>query len=133
LDKSVESAMGHRRDLQILVVEDDLDIRDALSDAIELAGYRVLVAEDSHAALVALDAHEEIGLVLTDVVMAGGIDGYALADKVIAKRPKLRVLVTSGHSKDPSRLGPHAFLQKPYRIEQLLTKIAMLVAPSIER
>ena len=54
--------------LPILVVEDDHELREALSDTLKLAGYKVIVAQDGAAALQAM-ASQGVGLVLSDVMM----------------------------------------------------------------
>ena len=58
----------------------------------------VLEAEDGPAALSILDGHPDIDLLLTDVVMPGGMGGHELARKALERRPDLKVLFTSGYT-----------------------------------
>ena len=87
---------------------------------LEQCGYRVLEAGSGLEALEVWDRHPAtIDLVLTDVVMPGGMSGRDLAVKLLAKHSKTRVVFTSGYSVDETntdffRKGRAVFLQKPY-------------------
>lgn len=59
-------------------------------------GYAVVEATDGPTALTRLEGRDDIGLMLSDVVMPGGIDGFELADKVHALYPELRILLATG-------------------------------------
>jgi DNA-binding NarL/FixJ family response regulator len=91
-------------------------------------GYRVLEAET---AATALDVFRmrgaEVSLLLTDLVMPGTMSGRHLAEKLVAERPKLKVLFTSGYSPDVvNRLlhfAPGQLLQKPYTAAVLATTV----------
>src|SRR5690606_175676 len=80
------------------------------------------------AALAALQAGTQVELLLTDVVMPGGLDGAQLAERARALRPGLRVLFTSGYAENAlvhkGRLDPGVqLLSKPYRRQQLAAKV----------
>jgi CheY-like chemotaxis protein len=82
----------------VLVVEDDPHVRDVTVRALRDGGYRVLVAEGGEAALGVAGADPApIHLLLTDVVMPG-MDGRALAERLAARRPAMRVLFMSGYA-----------------------------------
>ena len=107
----------------ILVVEDNAGLRRIVMRQLREAGYRVLEAPDAEAAMTIIDSAEPIHLLLTDVVMPGAMDGRDLARVAVARRPSLRVLLTSGFpdarwSGSPSRTGSR-LLSKPYRKEEL--------------
>jgi PAS domain S-box-containing protein len=107
----------------ILVVEDNAGLRRIVMRQLGEAGYRVLEAPDAEAAMTIIDSAEPIHLLLTDVVMPGAMDGRDLARVAMARRPSLRVLLTSGFpdarwSGSPSRTGSR-LLSKPYRKEEL--------------
>jgi PAS domain S-box-containing protein len=110
----------------ILLVEDEPAVRAVAVRILEHAGYCVLVAGDGDAALrVAADA-EAIDLVLTDVVMPG-MGGAALAERLRAERPGVRVLFMSGFTADlPRALAPTggSLLQKPFTPATLLAAVA---------
>jgi CheY-like chemotaxis protein len=103
----------------ILLVEDEPSVRDLAKAVLERYGYTVLTADNGPAALDVWRRHkEQIALVLTDLVMPGGLGGRALAGQLRAERPGLKVLFTSGYSKELAGrqfdLLAEPFLQKPY-------------------
>lgn len=112
----------------ILVVEDDSAVREYVTTQLQGLGYRVLEASAGAMALDVISKTPEIDLLFTDVVMPGGMGGRALADAARNLRPDLKVLFTSGYTENSivhhGRLDPGVkLLSKPYRREQLATKI----------
>jgi CheY-like chemotaxis protein len=112
----------------ILVVEDDALVRGYVIAQLGGLGYRTLVASDGAAALGLVDQGAEFDLLFTDVVMPGRMNGRQLADAVVARRPGMKVLYTSGYSDDAivheGHLDPGlALLKKPYRKADLAQKI----------
>jgi len=108
----------------LLVVEDEESVRSVVVTILEMLGYRVLAAADGPEALVRWSRHrDEIDLLFTDMVMPGGIDGRELASRILAERPDLPVILSSGYSRDLVRDGlPQSgihFLEKPYEISQV--------------
>jgi PAS domain S-box-containing protein len=113
----------------ILVVEDDATVRTVVLHVLNTHGYRIHQAVSGRSAL---DLWEQCGgevdLLLTDMVMPGGVSGHDLAQQLLAKKPSLKVIYTSGYSAEvfrgdfvlPERV---AFLRKPYRAEELLAAI----------
>jgi PAS domain S-box-containing protein len=85
-------------DETILVVEDAPAVRRYVVRTLEKLGYRVLEAHDGPSALLALDGHEPIDLLLTDIVMPGGLLGLELAGEARKRRPGLQVLLMTGHA-----------------------------------
>ena len=105
----------------ILVVEDDAGVRDLASTILQEAGYRVLEAETGQRAIMLFEAHPEIALIFTDIVMPG-LDGFKLADITKFKRPGVRILyATAFLDLAHEKLGVvHGqVLKKPYRVAQL--------------
>jgi len=83
-----------------------------------------LVGEDGHAALARLDGGAEIDMLLTDVVLPGGMSGRDLAAKVTARFPDARLIYMSGYTEETmihhGRLDPDVTLvQKPFRLDDL--------------
>ncbi len=113
---------------RLLLVEDDELVRSLARRALERRGYAVLEAADPDQALAMAAAETQpIELLLTDVIMPG-MSGRALAERLTAFRPGVRVLYTSGYTDEAIlRLGvlEHglAFLQKPYTPESLARKV----------
>jgi len=105
----------------ILVVDDDVAVREMIRDVLARQGYRVREAASGRDALdVWQRHHQDIALVLTDIVMPDGMTGPDLVDRLTATRPDLRVIYTSGYSTESDRVEAQLregvnFLQKPYR------------------
>ncbi|MCW2351620.1 PAS domain-containing sensor histidine kinase [Sphingobium sp. B12D2B] len=111
----------------ILVVEDEAAVRRFSVDALVELGYRVLEADGGHAALRVLDEHPEITLLFTDIIMPD-INGRKLADEACRRRPDLKVLYTSGYTRNAvvhnGVVDPGVeLLGKPFTVEQLAAKI----------
>jgi PAS domain S-box-containing protein len=108
----------------ILVVDDDAQVRSTAVRHLKGLGYRVLEAEDAHAALVVLASAEPVDLLFTDVIMPGGMNGRELAAAALLMRPGLKVLLTSGFPGAPGTGDAElnvrfALLSKPYRRSDL--------------
>ena len=109
----------------ILLVEDDSSLRASIRIALSRLGYRVLEAPTGVAALEVWKQHrDEIRLVLTDMVMPGGLTGKELADPLLQQDPKLKVIYASGYSadtadKDFSLKEGVNFLTKPFAANKL--------------
>jgi PAS domain S-box-containing protein len=112
----------------IMVVEDEAGVRRFSVEALTELGYRVVEARDSDEALRALDAHPEVKLLFTDVVMPGA-NGNKLADEAQRRRPGLKVLYTTGYTRNAVvhngvlDAGVH-LLGKPFTVDQLARKVA---------
>ena len=116
----------------ILVVEDDPLVRGYVIAQLGGLGYKTLVASDAEAALELVDQGAEFDLLFTDVIMPGGMNGRELAEVVLARRPGVKVLYTSGYTDEivhEERLDPGiALLRKPYRKSDLWKKIREVLA-----
>ncbi len=113
----------------ILVVEDELPVREMVRDVLVRQGYRVHEAASGREALDLWSRfHAEIDLVLTDIVMPDGIMGTDLIEQLVVARPALPVIFTSGYSQESdghriSLVEGENFLQKPYRPAALIRLI----------
>ena len=109
----------------ILVVEDEPAVRALAARLLRKSGYRVLEAESGVAALDVWKEHRnDIDLLLTDLVMPGGINGHELAGKLRADKPSLKAIYASGYSadtvdRDQQLVEGVTFLQKPYSADAL--------------
>ena len=118
-------------DRVVLVVEDEAQVRQMTSDALRELGYAVIEAEGGEQALAAL-RRQRIDVLFTDIVMPG-INGRQLADLVRADHPDIRVLFTTGYTRNAVvhngllDIGV-AFLPKPFTVEQLARKIDDVLA-----
>jgi PAS domain S-box-containing protein len=105
----------------ILVVEDDRPVRIALRSVLECAGYRIVEADRGVAALAAWDEHAgKIDLVLTDVVMPGGMSGGELAERIEARNPRVPIIFVTGYNPDIVRTTTHQLIKKPIDPDRLL-------------
>jgi len=113
----------------ILLVEDEEAVRGLARLILNQSGYKVFEADCGAAALdIWAERASQIDLVLTDMVMPGGISGRALADTLRQTRPGLKVVYTSGYSpsksdQDPSLLDGLKFLPKPYNPDKLVRAV----------
>ena len=99
----------------VLVVEDEILIREDVIDVLERNGFETLRAANVDDALSVLAARPDIRALFTDVQMPGSLDGIDLARHVAADRPEIALLVTSGRSYAPDDLpATGRFLPKPY-------------------
>ena len=111
--------------LDILVVDDELDIRELVAGVLEDEGYQTRDAAHSDAALEAI-ATRRPSLVLLDVWLQGSrLDGLDLLDEIKRRDPSLPVLVISGHGNLDTavaaiRRGASDFIEKPFEAERLL-------------
>ncbi len=111
----------------VLVVEDDPRVRAGSVDALRELGYAVVQAGDAAGALRKLEEHPRIALLFTDIVMPV-MNGRKLAEEALVRRPGLKVLFTTGFTKNAvvhnGVLDPGVnFLAKPFTIDQLAAKI----------
>ena len=113
----------------VLLAEDDDRIREVVQAALERQGYRVLPAADGTTALTQLQQHSgPVQLLVTDLVMPGGLGGHELAEHARAARPGLRVLFISGYPADVVqrhlRLDTEGhLLRKPFAVRTLLEAV----------
>jgi PAS domain S-box-containing protein len=116
----------------ILVVEDDERLREYASEVLEELGYHVMRASNGAAALETLGGTDHIDLLLTDVVMPGGVNGKQLADAAVGRRPGLRVLYMTGYTRDAivhqGRLDLGVtMVSKPFSFEELASKVRQVL------
>jgi PAS domain S-box-containing protein len=127
-DDTITSRLAPGGNENILVVEDDEDLRETVVSALSQLGYRALQAANADEALRILSSGERIDLLFTDVMMPGGMLGPTLARRARELRAGLEVLFTTGYA-EQHVLGPGSgvaaadVLHKPYRIEELAVRI----------
>jgi two-component system nitrogen regulation response regulator NtrX len=115
--------------LDILVVDDEADIRSLIAGVLEDEGYRPRTAADSDATLAAL-AERRPALLILDIWLQGSkLDGLELLDAVKIKDPSLPVLIISGHGNIDTAVaaikrGAWDFIEKPFQADQLLLAVA---------
>jgi len=112
----------------VLVAEDEAEVRAIAVSHLSKSGYRVIEAEDAASALAAAKGKDNIDLLLTDVVLAGGMNGQNLAAALRGRVPGLKVIFMSGYSEQGLHGSgqPHPgarLLQKPFRKSDLLKAV----------
>jgi DNA-binding NtrC family response regulator len=116
----------------ILVVEDDVFIRQNAEWMIGDLGHNTLLASDLASALLHLSAPQHIDALFVDIRLAAlALGGYDVANQAVDIRPGLRVLYTSGSPLTAEMTGRFVgggqFLQKPYSPEQLEVSVGELL------
>ena len=129
-DKSVvdTSARGE----VVMVVEDDADVRGVAVDILDELGYDVRQADRADAALAQMEGMGGIDLLVTDIILPGGVDGKGLADKARSLLPALKVLYMSGYSESAithqGRLHEGVqLLVKPFSRTDLAAKVRQIL------
>jgi len=118
----------------VLVVEDDANVRDVTCELLRGLGYHVLEADSARAALALVEREASIDLVLSDVIMPGGMNGLDLARQLRTTRSDLPVLLSSGYT--AQQFGLHEtlegveLLRKPYTLSALSRAVERLIQPS---
>ena len=118
----------------VLVVEDNPSVRDVAAAMIEDMGYDVLIASSGAEGLQAIEDRPDIDLVLSDVIMAGGMNGPEMALKALSVRPELKVLFMSGYAPGSLRQMqeelPNAvdLVNKPFTRNDLTEKVKAALA-----
>jgi CheY-like chemotaxis protein len=120
-------------DERVLVVEDDVSVRQTAVDMLRQLGYQVATSESGEPAMALLKTGASFDLLFTDVVMPGSIGSRELARQAQALLPNLRVLYTSGYTENAvihhGRLDHGVqLLSKPYGIEELARKVRAVLA-----
>ena len=110
----------------ILLVEDNAMVLEFAANILGKAGFRVLEAQNGeHARSIEAAYAGKIDLLLTDVIMTG-INGKALAELLVSKRPGLKVILTSGYTENiieqQNIIDGLSFISKPYSAAALLKK-----------
>jgi CheY-like chemotaxis protein len=114
--------------LRILVVDDEPEVRAAVADMFDLAGYTTFQASSGHEALAWLDTGQPVDLVLTDLGMPG-MTGRDLARAVRGRWPHLRLGLMTGWDETEAPVGEASsavdfVIAKPFKLSALLSAYA---------
>jgi CheY-like chemotaxis protein len=132
VDLAVEVRGGHET---ILVVEDEPLLREMAHLILQDCGYKVVEAESGAEALQVWERNPgAIDLIVTDIVMPGGMSGRELAAKLLEHHPRTKIIFTSGYNVEETntdffRRGGAVFLQKPYT----RPKLAKIVRDTLDK
>ena len=117
--------MSESKQLEVLIVDDEQDIRDLVAGVLSDEGYECRTAADGEGALAAIDERRP-SLVLLDVWLHGSsMDGLEVLDAIKAREPELPVIIFSGHGNIDTAVaaigrGAMDFIEKPFEAERLL-------------
>jgi DNA-binding NtrC family response regulator len=119
-----------------LVVEDDADLRSLMVELLDEAGMETMECDSAEAALALMLIHgRKIVVVLTDVQLPGLMDGVDFTREIKLRWPSLRVVLTSGHSRERLAELPSncVFLRKPWRGEDVTRLVEEALAADERR
>jgi len=119
----------------ILIVEDDTDLRDALSDTLKMAGYQVLVAANGNAAIDTLE-NNSVKMIVSDVQMEG-MDGHTLLKRAKQKHADIPFVLMTAYGTIEKAVeamhdGAVDYLVKPFEAEVLVSMVSKYVSPNEE-
>jgi DNA-binding NtrC family response regulator len=127
-EPAVEQSDSFRGEETVLVVEDEDGVRELVKQILEDHGHAVLSARHGRDAMLIAERYERpIDLLVTDVVMPE-MGGGELAEKLMARRPDLKVLYISGYTNDEVlrrgiRGAPATFLHKPFTTDGFMRRV----------
>jgi PAS domain S-box-containing protein len=126
-EKPEEALKARGGSERILVVEDDEALRRSMVLCLRSAGYQVVSAASGAEALsLTGERPADFDLLITDIVMPGGLNGLQLAERLSSRKPSLKAIAITGHyaGAEPQALPPGiARLPKPFPIEALLERV----------
>lgn len=114
----------------VLVVEDDPLLRLSAVEEVEAAGFEVLGADSSAAAMVVLEGRLDVRIVFTDIDLPGGMGGLELAAVIRRRWPPIAIIVTSGHVRPDEGELPagSVFFPKPYGMPEVIAEMQRMAA-----
>jgi PAS domain S-box-containing protein len=119
----------HSPPLRVLLVEDDAQVAEMAQAMLRELGHEVRLCTHADSAVELVHAGEPFDLMLTDLIMPGALSGLDLAREVVARRPGLPVILTSGYTGEvlsAAEASEWPLLRKPYGQEQLARIIAQV-------
>lgn len=115
-------------DAAILLVEDEVLLREMARDDLEDLGFTVICAGNSEEALRVLETATPLAALFTDIRMPGAHDGWELARRARKLRPDLPVLYVSGYCADDLQpVSGGLFISKPYRLRDIQEALDQLI------
>jgi CheY-like chemotaxis protein len=127
-DEESEAAAGGRA----LLVEDNPEVSEVSAELLQQLGYQVHSATDAETALAALDT-QQFDLVVSDIVMAGTMDGMGLARAIRDGHPTLPIVLVTGYSRAATQAASEfTLLRKPYQLAEMSRALARAMAETRE-
>jgi PAS domain S-box-containing protein len=118
---------GHR----VLVVDDNVDVGTITSEVLESAGYETIYFDRPQEALAHLDEKgHTIHMVLSDIVMPGGMNGVEMARRIRRSHPSVPIVLMSGYSDDAVTSAEFVRISKPFRMHDLMQAVSKAIKSS---
>jgi CheY-like chemotaxis protein len=113
----------------VLIVEDDPILRFLTTNMVEDAGFVAIEAADADEAVAILETRSDVALLLTDIDMAGSMDGLALARAVRNRWPPIKIIFVSARAQplDCNMPVGSRFFGKPYDGDKIVSEIRSLI------
>jgi len=134
---TVKTPMQIKADGLVLVVDDEVDLLDVIVSYLEDMGYKVRSATDGPSALAILQSEPSIELLITDIIMPGGLNGVELGIKARELNPDIKIIYSSGfpsaaltERSGTTIVGP--LLSKPYQLNDLVAAINVVMSGDIK-
>jgi signal transduction histidine kinase len=129
--ETMDTPLAPQMEGTVLLVEDNAEVAGVTVALLEQLGYRVLFADNAAAALARLKGKDKIDLVLSDIVMPGGMNGIELAGEIRRQFPHIPLLLTSGYSESARAAETrYAILRKPFELSDLVRALGEAMARS---
>lgn len=125
---------GDERSLRVLLAEDDVSVATITETMLKNLGHEVIRAENGEQALRVMRSGEPLDLLMSDVIMPGGLNGVDVAREAMTLRPTIKVLLCSGYAGESIdraiAAGSWPFLRKPYLQDELAAHLRRFFQPS---
>jgi PAS domain S-box-containing protein len=125
---------GDERSLRVLLAEDDVSVATITETMLKNLGHEVIRAENGEQALRVMRSEEPLDLLMSDVIMPGGLNGVDVAREAMTLRPTIKVLLCSGYAGESIdraiAAGSWPFLRKPYLQDELAAHLRRFFQPS---
>jgi CheY-like chemotaxis protein len=126
---AVDPSSGDVAPAAILMVEPDILVRMVIADYLRECGFKVVECVSADDALAVLEAGTKVDVILTEVQLAGSLDGFGLARQIRENRPEIDVILTSGVARAADKAGDLCDdrpLGKPYQPQEVVRRINLL-------
>src|SRR4051812_48920497 len=111
--------------MKILVVEDEWLVRELVVEELRGAGFEVLEAETGAEAMARFE-QQDPDLLMTDIRLPGGMDGWEIAERCRFAKPRLPVIYATAYCPQTRMVRGALLLHKPFRAAQILSAIEQL-------
>lgn len=120
----------------ILVVDDEEALLELVEESLQELGYQVLTAGSGQQALKILSENPGIDLLISDVIMPGGLNGYELAEQATINDPQLKVMLASGYRESAltgsnKKISSAILLNKPYSLTDLAHQLKTVLESAV--